>query len=62
MNQLKKEDEYYVHCAGGYRSVIACSILKAKGYYNVINIEGGYTALSNTHLLRSQYIKPTSLL
>ncbi|WP_276089752.1 MBL fold metallo-hydrolase [Pedobacter sp. JY14-1] len=39
------EKIYYVHCAGGYRSMIAASILKARGVDKVINIEGGYTAL-----------------
>lgn len=62
LSMLKKEDEYYIHCAGGYRSMIACSILKAKGYYNVINIKGGYSALSNTHLVRSEYIRPKTML
>ncbi len=36
----------YVHCAGGYRSVIACSILKARGIHNVVNIAGGFKAIS----------------
>lgn len=39
------EKTYYVHCAGGYRSMIAASILRARGVDKVINIEGGYTAL-----------------
>ena len=62
LSMLKPEDEYYLHCAGGYRSVIACSILKAKGFYNVINIKGGYSSLSNTHLVRSEYVTPKSML
>ncbi len=37
--------EQYVHCAGGYRSVIAISILKAKGFHKLINIEGGFGAI-----------------
>ncbi|HYK57469.1 MAG TPA: rhodanese-like domain-containing protein, partial [Flavisolibacter sp.] len=32
----------YVHCAGGYRSVIACSIMKKEGIHNIRNILGGY--------------------
>lgn len=36
----------YIHCASGYRSMIAASILKARGYENVVNIEGGYNALA----------------
>lgn len=38
----------YVHCAGGYRSVIAISILKGRGYHNLINVEGGYSAIKET--------------
>lgn len=36
----------YVHCAGGYRSAIACSILKARGIHNVVNIAGGFKAIT----------------
>ncbi len=38
----------YVHCAGGYRSVIACSLLKRVGIHNTINIEGGFDAIKKT--------------
>ncbi len=47
---LDKTKPYYIHCAGGLRSMIAASILKANGYQNLINIEGGYGALSKTTL------------
>jgi len=39
---------FYIYCAGGYRSVIAISILKRKGIHNAINIKGGYPALKNS--------------
>jgi glyoxylase-like metal-dependent hydrolase (beta-lactamase superfamily II)/rhodanese-related sulfurtransferase len=45
--QFPKEDDFYVHCAGGYRSVIASSILKKRGYHNVINIAEGYDAIQH---------------
>ena len=49
-NQEKfvNDKENYVHCAGGYRSVIACSLLKRLGIHNVTNIEGGFGAIKNT--------------
>ncbi len=47
---LDKTKPYYIHCAGGLRSMIAASILKANGYQHLINIEGGYGALSKTTL------------
>ncbi len=55
--------EYYVHCAGGYRSVIAISILKAKGYKNLINVEGGFDAIKTQHKIQtSDYVCPTTML
>ncbi len=46
--EFPKHDSFYVHCAGGYRSVIAASILKARGYHNVIDIKGGFAAVRQT--------------
>ncbi len=46
MNKVEKDKPYYVHCAGGYRSVIYISILKARGYDRLINVEGGWGAIS----------------
>lgn len=43
--QIDKEKPYYVHCAGGYRSVIAISILKQQGYTNLVNVRGGWRVL-----------------
>lgn len=48
--QFPKEDNFYVHCAGGYRSVIASSILKKRGYHNVINIAEGYDAIQHSSI------------
>jgi hydroxyacylglutathione hydrolase len=45
MTMLDKHTKYYVQCAGGYRSVIFISILKARGFNNLINIQGGFKAL-----------------
>jgi glyoxylase-like metal-dependent hydrolase (beta-lactamase superfamily II)/rhodanese-related sulfurtransferase len=47
MAEFPRNDTFYVHCAGGYRSVIAASILKARGFENVVNIEGGYAAVKS---------------
>ncbi|WP_242203723.1 MBL fold metallo-hydrolase [Aestuariivivens insulae] len=60
MNAISKDQTYYVHCAGGYRSVIAASILKARGF-DVIDIAGGYAALKNTNLPKTDYVCPTTL-
>ncbi len=42
--------DFYIHCAGGYRSVIAASILKSKGFHNVIDVAGGYKAIKETDI------------
>ncbi|PCJ63895.1 MAG: MBL fold metallo-hydrolase [Bacteroidetes bacterium] len=48
--QFPQNQDFYVHCAGGYRSVIASSILKMRGYHNVINIAEGFTEIQKTNL------------
>ena len=61
MTQIDKNKAYYVHCAGGYRSVIAASILKARGFNQLVNIEGGFDELKNTGIPISNYVCPTTL-
>jgi hydroxyacylglutathione hydrolase len=46
--EVPKEGDFYLHCAGGYRSIIMASILKARGYHNMINVEKGFGAIKNT--------------
>lgn len=53
MSEIQPKERYYVHCAGGYRSMIAASILKARGVHQVADISGGYAALKQTTLQRS---------
>jgi glyoxylase-like metal-dependent hydrolase (beta-lactamase superfamily II)/rhodanese-related sulfurtransferase len=55
MAQLDREKKYYVHCLGGYRSVIAVSILQSRGFENLVNISGGYKELQETDLKRTEY-------
>jgi hydroxyacylglutathione hydrolase len=45
-----KEENFFVHCAGGYRSVIAASLLKKRGYHNLTDIAGGFSAIEKTGL------------
>ncbi|OEJ98927.1 MBL fold metallo-hydrolase [Flavivirga aquatica] len=61
MNAIDKNKMYYIHCAGGYRSVIAASILKARGFNNLIDIAGGFGAIKNTDLPITDFICPTTL-
>jgi len=53
-DDLDKKTQYYVHCAGGYRSVIAISILMQRGYSNLIDIAGGFGAIKKTPALMTQ--------
>ncbi|MBX9806706.1 MAG: MBL fold metallo-hydrolase [Flavobacteriaceae bacterium] len=59
--EFPKEEEFYLHCAGGYRSVIAASILKARGYHNVINVIGGFAAIKKTSIKTTNFTCPTTL-
>ncbi|MAZ73891.1 MAG: MBL fold metallo-hydrolase [Flavobacteriaceae bacterium] len=45
LDKFPENEPFYVHCAGGYRSVIAASILKARGIHNVIDVAGGFKAI-----------------
>jgi glyoxylase-like metal-dependent hydrolase (beta-lactamase superfamily II)/rhodanese-related sulfurtransferase len=49
LNSLDKNKKYYVHCAGGYRSMIACSILKRNGFNSPIDVTGGFSAIRNSN-------------
>tara|TARA_Y100000782_G_scaffold115604_1_gene161398 strand:- start:1707 stop:3122 length:1416 start_codon:yes stop_codon:yes gene_type:complete len=62
MEQFEKENTMYLHCAGGYRSLITASILKSRGYHNIVNVEGGFNALLETDLKTTEYVCPTTLL
>ncbi len=62
MSRLDRSKRYYIHCAGGYRSVIMCSILKSRGFDKLVNIRGGYKALSQTGLKKTHYVEPTTML
>jgi hydroxyacylglutathione hydrolase len=59
--EISKSDTHYLHCAGGYRSVIAASILKARGWDHLVNIEGGFAALKMTGLKKTDYVCPSTL-
>ena len=60
MSDIDSSKTYYVHCAGGYRSVIAAAILKARGF-DVIDIAGGFGALKNTDLPLTDFVCPSTL-
>ena len=57
IGSLDRDKTYYVHCAGGYRSMIAASILKARGFRDVIDIAGGYGAIAKTGLPKASGVE-----
>ncbi|MDA0740509.1 MAG: rhodanese-like domain-containing protein [Bacteroidetes bacterium] len=61
MSSVPQEGTFYVHCAGGYRSVIASSILKARGYHNMVDVAGGFNAIKEAGLNVSDYVCPSTL-
>ena len=62
LNVFSDDQPNYVHCLGGYRSVIAISILKARGIHNLIDVRGGFAALKDTKIKLTDYVCPTTLL
>ncbi|HRF17918.1 MAG TPA: rhodanese-like domain-containing protein [Chitinophagaceae bacterium] len=63
MAQIDKKKTYYVHCAGGYRSMIFNSILRARGFDNLIDVKSGFKALKESNKFKiSDYVCPSTLL
>jgi glyoxylase-like metal-dependent hydrolase (beta-lactamase superfamily II)/rhodanese-related sulfurtransferase len=60
--QISKEAPFVIHCAGGYRSMIAASILKQRGWNNFVDVRGGLDAIKNTGVSLTEYVCPTTLL
>ena len=63
MAQIDKDKTYYVHCAGGYRSMIFTSILRARGYDNLVDVKSGFKAIKESGKFNiSDYVCPSTLL
>jgi rhodanese-related sulfurtransferase len=63
MKLVDKHKTYYVHCAGGYRSMIFSSILRARGYDNLIDVAGGFKAIQESGKFKiTDYVCPTTML
>lgn len=61
LSELPESKKFFVHCAGGYRSMIANSILKSRGIHNMINIKGGFDAIKETEIELSDWVCPSTL-
>jgi glyoxylase-like metal-dependent hydrolase (beta-lactamase superfamily II)/rhodanese-related sulfurtransferase len=63
MLKVHKDKTTYVHCAGGYRSMVFISVLKALGFSNLVNVNGGFAAIKQSGLFKlTDYVCPTTLL
>ncbi|HEU4574802.1 MAG TPA: MBL fold metallo-hydrolase [Chitinophagaceae bacterium] len=63
MQMINREQTYYVHCAGGYRSMIFISVLKARGFNNLVDVKGGFKAIKETGKFNiTEYVRPTTML
>lgn len=61
MSRFPTDGSFYVHCAGGYRSMIACSILKARGIQNPVDVQGGFNAIAKTEIPTTDFVCPSTL-
>ena len=63
MLKINKDKTYFVHCAGGYRSMIFNSTLRARGYENLIDVNGGFKAIKESEKFKiTDYVCPSTLL
>jgi len=63
MLQINKNNTYYVNCAGGYRSMIFNSTLRARGYNNLIDVAGGFKAIKESNKFKvTDYVCPSTML
>ncbi|GGE07237.1 MBL fold metallo-hydrolase [Psychroflexus salis] len=59
--EFPKTKNFYLHCAGGYRSMIAASMLKKRGIHNLTNIEGGFDKIKELGMQVTDYVCPSTL-
>lgn len=63
MSMIDKNKTYYVHCAGGYRSMIFNSILRARGFDNLVDVKGGFKSIKESNRFKvTDYVCPSTLL
>lgn len=62
VKELNPNQHFFIHCAGGYRSMIAASILQARGYRNFTEVEGGFNAISKTSIPKSDFVCQSKVL
>ncbi|WP_223032788.1 MBL fold metallo-hydrolase [Hanstruepera marina] len=61
LSEFPENETFYLYCAGGYRSVIAASILKSRGIHNLIDVAGGFGAIKKAGIPVTDYVCPSTL-
>lgn len=62
MHRLNPQDTYYLHCGGGYRSMVFASILRARGFEHLVDIKGGWKAIeAEANIAKTDFACPTSI-
>ena len=61
LDLVPKNDKFYLHCAGGYRSVIMASILKSRGFHHFTNVENGIVGIRNTKVPLTIFVCPLTI-
>ncbi len=59
--EFPAKETFFVHCAGGYRSMIAISILKSRGIHNLVDVAGGFKAIKEANVEVTDYFCPSTL-
>ena len=62
IKDINPKEHFYLHCAGGYRSMIAASILEARGFRNFTEIEGGFNAIAKTNIPKTNFVCQSKIL
>ncbi len=61
LDRFPETKPFYIHCAGGYRSVVAASILKKRGIHNLIDVQGGFKAIKETKIELTDHVCPSTI-
>jgi glyoxylase-like metal-dependent hydrolase (beta-lactamase superfamily II)/rhodanese-related sulfurtransferase len=62
IKDIQPAQHFFLHCAGGYRSMMAASILQARGYRNFTEVGGGFNAIAKTNVTKTDYICPSKVI
>ncbi len=61
MHEINRDTKYYVHCRSGYRSMIAASILRSRGFEQIVDVAGGFLAIEKTDIPLTAFVCPSTL-